>query len=224
MSRPIAVRERDWGGFCVVAGSGPSLTQEIAGLCRNVPVIAVNDAWRLFPFARILYACDNNWWAVHRGVSEFKGEKWSSHGDAFHNDKRDVARRYGLCLVRGRDEEGFSFDPRFIHYGQNSGFQAANFAGHCLGWGGRIALVGFDMRKVGGRRHFFGEHPETLRSTQRGYDLWPEIFRRAGLSLPTGIEIVNCTPESALTCFPKMNLRDALPAWARGKEMVDASL
>lgn len=205
-----------WTGFCIVAAPGPSLTEDVAQACKGFPVVAVNDAWRRIPWAEVLYACDRSWWDYHQGCPGFVGEKWSSHGNAMHDNKLDVAERFGINLVAGKDEEGFSLDPALIHYGSNSGFQAVNVALHLLGRPrrGRIALVGFDMRMVDGKRHFFGEHPPGLRQTQDGYQKWPLKFARAAEMLPFGIEIVNCTPGSALTCFKAMDLRDALPAVA----------
>jgi hypothetical protein len=200
-----------WNGLCIVAAPGPSLTEEVAEACKGHHVIAVNDAWRVLPFAEVLYAGDSSWWEYHQGVPEFAGEKWSAHGDKAHNDKRHCWLKYGLKLVRGYDRPGFSRDMAAIHYGDNSGFQAVNVAALMLGLVGRIVLVGFDMRMVDGKRHFFGEHPPELRSTQRGYSHWPQKFAEAAKSLPDGLEIVNCTPGSALKCFPMMELSEVLP-------------
>lgn len=202
--------QKCWDGLCIVAAPGPSLTPEIAEKCRDNPVLAVNDAYRLFPFAEALYACDAAWWKHHEGCKDFAGQRWSSHGDGVHNDKRPAAEEFGLRLVRGADQDGFSFDPALIHYADNSGFQAVNLAIHKLGGRGRIVLVGFDMRMVKGQRHFFGEHPKTLRATGNGYKVWPGKFARAARHLPDGLEIVNCTPGSALTCFRTMELSEAL--------------
>lgn len=205
----------DWrGGFCIVAASGPSLTPDIAAACRGHRVVAVSDAYRLLPDADILYSCDSEWWHVHQGCVSFKGERWSSHGDAFRNDKRKAAKEYGLNLVRGCDGEGFSFDPALIHYGNLSGFQAVNLAGHKIGWHGRIALVGFDMRQVDGVSHFFGDHPKGLRK-QTKYEKWAKHFAAAAKTLPPTVEIVNCTPGSAITCFRMMDIHEAPPAPAR---------
>jgi hypothetical protein len=200
-----------WSGFCIVAAPGPSLTEEVAEACKGYHVVAVNDAWRRLPFAEVLYAGDSSWWEHYRGVPEFKGEKWSAHGDRGFNDKRMCWLKHGLKLVRGRAEAGFSSDTSTIHYGDNSGFQAINLAALMLGFAGRIALVGFDMRAVEGRRHFFGEHPPELRSTRTGYSHWPAKFAEAAKSLPDGLEIVNCTPGSALRCFPMRELSETLP-------------
>lgn len=201
----------DWDGFCIVAATGPSLTPKVADLCRGHRVIAVNDAYRLMPWAELLYACDEAWWAIHEGCPDFAGERWSSHGDAMHNNKLPAAEKYGLNLVRGSDERGFSTDPKQINYGGNSGFQAVNMALHKIGWKGRVALVGFDMRKVDGKAHFFGDHPKGLTKTRVGYVNWPKAFAKAAKELPATVEIVNCTQGSAMTCFPMMELSDALP-------------
>jgi hypothetical protein len=198
-----------WDGFCIVAAPGPSLTEEVAEACKGHHVIAVNDAWRLLPFAEVLYSGSGTWWDYHRGT-EFAGERWSSHEDHV-NDRRVCWLKYGLKLVRGRDKPGFSRDGAAIHYGGNSGFQAINVALLMLGYVGRIALVGFDMRKVDGKRHFFGEHPPELRSTTNGYERWPAHFAEAAKTLPDGLEIVNCTPGSALRCFPMRDLSEVLP-------------
>jgi hypothetical protein len=161
------------------------------------------------PWADMLYACDEMWWRHHGGCPDFAGEKWSSHGLKKHNDKVNAAERYGLNLVAGHDEIGFSLDPDVIHYGSNSGFQALNIA--ILTGGNPIILVGFNMQSVGRQRHFFGNHPAGLRNTA-DYRNFARHFERAARRLPADIRIWNATPDSALTCFPKVELNDAIAA------------
>jgi hypothetical protein len=196
-----------------VAASGPSLTTEIADRCRGQHVIAINDAWRRLPFADVLYACDEAWWDIHKGASAFRGQRWSSHGSADHDDKRACADRYALNLVAGAEREGFSLDPARIHYGSNSGFQGINLG---ILFGARpveILLVGFDMRAPDGQTHFFGPHPSGLRN-DKNYGRFIPAFNVAARKLPPDIKIINCTPGSALACFPKADLNDALTAAA----------
>ncbi len=190
---------------CVVAATGPSLTQAVADACAGERVVAVNDAYRLMPYAEILYACDPEWWAIHDGCPWFKGERWSSHQPG-SNEKMNVAARYGINLIAGTDGNEFSMDPSFIRYGSNSGFQAINLAIH---FGAkRIVLVGFDMR-VNGSRHFFGDHPDPLYNRVEFESLVPN-FRMAAKALPKEIAIINATPGSRLDCFPMMTLEEAL--------------
>lgn len=198
----LAAIERRWSR-AIVAAPGPSLTPAVAAACPGGwPVIAVNDAYRRFPGATVLYACDAAWWEVHGGAADFKGEKWSCH-DAGGNDKSDAQARWGLNLVLGRHGVGFSTDPAVIHYGSNSGFQAINLA---MLWGASaIVLVGFDMT----RGHFFGNHPAPLVNNKDYARFIPE-FEAAAARLPAGVRVLNATPGSALTCFPAVDLEDAL--------------
>jgi hypothetical protein len=192
----------------VVAAPGPSLTPNVAERCRGHHAIAVQDAWRLLPWADLLYGCESIWWQAHNGCRGFRGERWSSH-DTGSNYKLDTAHAFGLRLVRGLVAVGFSADPSAIHYGGNSGFQAINLA--LLFGAARIVLVGFDMRAVDGKRHFFGDHPPALHKSGGDYRRFIPDFERAAVTLPAGVEILNATPGSALTCFPKVPLDDALP-------------
>lgn len=164
------------------------------------------------PWADMLYACDELWWRHYKGCPDFAGEKWSSHGavgSKRHNDKLKVAEEFGLNLVAGQDELGFSLDPEIIHYGSNSGFQALNIA--ILTGATPIILVGFNMQDVDKQRHFFGNHPAGLRNTG-DYRNFARHFARAAKRLPPEIKILNATPNSALTCFPKVELEDAIAA------------
>ncbi len=177
-------------------------------LLPDAHVITVNDAWRIWPYAEILYACDEKWWDVSGPPAEaFAGEKWSSHsvGPRRNDNKTACAERHGLQLVAAVDGVGFSQDPNVIHYGQNSGFQAINLA---LNFGAtEIWLLGFDMRGTAEdpKPHFFGQHPEACR---KGVDYSHHVgaFVTAARMLPDGVRILNATPGSALECFEKVTL------------------
>jgi hypothetical protein len=68
----------------------------------------------------------------------------------------------------------------------------------------RVLLLGFDM----GGDHFFGHHPEPLKNTPPArFEVFKAQFAR--FEHP-GVEIINCTPGSALRCFPQMPLSEAL--------------
>jgi hypothetical protein len=186
----------------IVAAPGPSLSSNIAEQCRAHRTIAVQDAWRLMPWADVLYACDLKWWRAHDGCKAFAGERWSTH-DTGNNDKREAAKSYGVRLVAGKPGSVFSTDPALIRYGNNSGFQGVNFA--ILSGASRIVMVGFDMQGS----HFFGDHPKPLRNPSN-FATFIRAFETAAKSLPAGVEIVNATPGSALKCFPIVPLDEAM--------------
>jgi hypothetical protein len=202
------------GEAAIVAASGPSLTPGVAEACRLAHaagthrVIAVSDAFKLMPWADALYSLDPPWWNHHK--PQFAGVKWSAH-DEIHSHKLECAARHGLRLVRAAYDPGFSTDRGLIHYGENSGFQAINLA---IRFGARvIVLVGFNMQRIDGAAHFFGEHPPGVRRGDPPYERFIKNFDTAERLLrevadaPT---IINATPATALTCFPQMSLADAL--------------
>jgi hypothetical protein len=202
--------KRDWHEKpAVVVAPGPSLSTEVTrDISRLIgwKIMLVQDAYRMVPWGDALYGCDERWWDKHQHCEDFKGVKWSSHDTrTSSNDKLACAERHGLQLVQGRTEYGFSTDPNVIHYGENSGFQAINLT--ILLGSPYIVLVGFDMRIVGGKSHFFGDHPPEL--FQRAeYQSFTKNFKMA--PAPEGVTIINATPDSALTCYPMMDFDNAI--------------
>lgn len=195
---------------CIVAATGPSLTVEVVDYIRQRKegkhCIAINTAYQRMIYADILWACDARWWEAYHGARDFAGERWSSH-HVTGDDKARIAARYNVNLVAGYRSETFSLKPDVIHYGRNGGFQAVNLA--ILLGAKPIVLVGFDMRKVDGKRHFFGDYKSGLANGEL-YQEWVRIFTNAAKRLPAEIEIINATPGSALTCFPMKRLEDVI--------------
>lgn len=164
--------------------------------------IAVNDAWRLAPWADLLYACDFAWWDHHGGVPDFRGAKVSQ-------DQRCPLKWPEILRIRGEHRPGLSLDPDCIHFGSNSGYQALNLA--VLLGAKRIVLLGFDMKPApDGRRHWFGNHPGALHR-HSPYGDWIRNFRTTLPDLErAGVEVINCTPGSALDCFPSARMEDVI--------------
>lgn len=194
------------GGTVLVTGSGPSLTQADVDYARAHvdAVIAVNDSYAFAPDATVLYAADKKWWGWHKGCvaphkvgsvsyPAFTGPlKYCLSQTAWYPDVQ--------VLSRGPDR-GITFDPMKVALGYNGVYQSINVAVH-LG-ATRIVLLGVDMRGP----HFFGHHPD---NSNAPFSLC--IQRFATLVEPlhaSGVEIVNCTPKSALTVFPMIRVVDA---------------
>lgn len=196
---------RLWSGETVVCiATGPSLTAEDCEFVRGkARVIAINDAYRLAPWADCLYACDAQWWRWHQGVPSFAGVKWSLNHSAWGKYR---AVYPDVRLLRNTGPAGLEHEPTGLRTGRNSGYQAVNLAYHY--GAARIVLLGYDMQPSGGKSHFFGEHPNGQRSP---YDQ----FRRAFQSLvkplqKAGIQVINCTRRTALLAFPTAPLEDVL--------------
>jgi len=72
----------------------------------------------------------------------------------------------------------------------------------------RVILVGYDMQRTNGMSHWHGDHPKGLGNAGKIAE-WPAEFERMAKKNP-GIEIVNCSRETALTCFPRRGLEEML--------------
>jgi hypothetical protein len=205
----LTVADKRWAGQTVIIGApGPSLPV-LAEQCRDFPrIIAVNDAVQLLPNAAICYSCDAQWWEARPGIPGFSGERWTSFSLSPKNIKSpELVAKIALKVIRGEDKPGFSLDSACIRYSSNSGFQAVNLA--ILFGADPIILIGFDMRHIDGKSHFFGNHKAPLReSTQFG--VWCAKFAKAAEMLGPTPRIINATPGSALTCFPYVPLAEAL--------------
>lgn len=192
------------GRTVVCAAGGPSLSLSqvraigIARAMDHIRVIAINDSVYPCHFADCLYACDRTWWETHHGVPGFDGRRITlKHGAAEPYPDADWLISTG--------PEGFEPDPGGLRTAGNSGYQAINLAAH-LG-ATRILLVGYDMRGDN-KAHWFGQHPESCRKNMiRPFEARAHHF--AGLVEPLrerGIEVVNCTPGSAIDAFPMGDL------------------
>jgi hypothetical protein len=206
---------KEWRGeTAVVLASGPSMTREqaeyVRGKCR---VIAVNnqgidtdcDGVRVpafAPWADVLYAADTRWWLTYKDRAfNFAGTKVTIR------DANGLPESVRLLQV----SPSAPFDPRPTHLatGGNSGYQAVHLAVH---YGAtRIIMLGFDMKEgPNKRRHWFGNHPGVLNAIGN-YGPWIRSFKQlAPVLKKMGIEALNCTPGSALDCFPKASLESVL--------------
>lgn len=194
----------DWTGQrCAIVASGPTAKTENLDVLRgNARVIAINNSWKLTPFADVLYACDSEWWERHK--PDFAGLKVSGLGGGDH--QVEVARDHG-----GVWTNKMVFQPLGkIGAGGNSGFQAINLAVQfgCVD----IALIGFDMRVDRGV-HWHGVHPKGKNPTDTNIKVWRAHLDNASASLEQrGISVVNCSAVSALTQYKKIGLEEWLTA------------
>jgi hypothetical protein len=175
------------GATVVVLGSGPSLNARDVAKVRDLPTIAVNDAHLLAPWAWMLYAADWRYWGRSPSARKFAGLKVSV--EAYLPE---------VLRLRNTGIDGFDADPSCIRTGNNSGYQGLHIAIHT--GAARVLLLGFDMK--GG--HFNGRPDGPLRRD------WLPRFAALEFLMRGRVEIINCTPQSALACFPARMLDEAL--------------
>lgn len=197
MATPWSVPRLFEGRTVAILATGPSMSQAVADTVRGrCGVIAVQDAFKLAPWADLLYGCDPEWWSHHQAHT-FAGLKVTCVDRVPHPEV--------MCL-RNTGTRGFDPDPGCIRTGSNSGYQALHVAAHT--GARRILLCGYDMHGS----HFFGPHPKPLRNTTESlFAVFIRNFDAIAAALKArGIEVFNCTPGSRLRRFPFADLGSML--------------
>ena len=153
------------------------------------------------PTANLLYACDGPWWDVyHKEVQEnFKGECYAYDPDA---------GKYGIRIVKA-DTQGVGLGRNgVIHTGGNSGFQVINLLYFLKAK--KMILLGYDMKRQGDQSHCHGNHPGSL-NRHSDYNVFVDRMKPLARDLKNeGIKVINATRSTALDCFDKQPLEQAL--------------
>lgn len=203
----------DWStATVVIIGAGPSAPADCIALGQqNFPmplkVIAINESWRLWPSADVLYASDSAWWRHAKNAGGFGGLKVSGSAEA--------AEAYGAAAVtvmRGCNEILLG-SRGVIGSGGNSGFQALNLA---VQFGARhVVLLGFDMQITDGA-HWHGRHADGLNNPDAVNTAnWRTALDGVAPALARlGVRVINATERTGLPGFERLPIDRALVSMA----------
>lgn len=178
----------DWWA---VFATGPSFKRVDAEQLRWCKTVAVNNAVFYCPWVDIQYACDAKWWRFYgKKIPWFGGQKYSY-------------QHHPGC-------ERFYRPGHFPTAGGNGGNQAMQLAyvnrdtSRPMG----IVITGFDHQHTEGQKHCHGDHPRPLGNAGSVMN-WPEAMERTAKVLKRkGVTVINCSRETALTCFPRMSVEE----------------
>ena len=186
-----------WRGRTVVcAASGPSISAEDLEMVRaaGLMLICVNNTWELAPWAEAMVAMDTAWWRAYGKKVEagFAGE------------------RVGFTSQACKFGASFTTYGHVMHNFGNSG--AAAIAAAVRGRAARVLLLGYDcLPRDDGQMHWHGNHPAPLSNPHASINRWPAQFERVGKhAREKGVQVINCSRRTALACFERMRLEEAL--------------
>ncbi len=169
----------------ICIASGPSLIRAdcLLAACSGHPIIAVNSTWRLVPECHYIYAGDLSWWKHNFHCISVPAEHWTCSMTA--------ADRYGVNLFHPVRRGAFNSGMRAIQFAVYQGAQ-------------RIILLGYDCSLENGT-HWHGDHPAKMHNPLPGeVARWQKDFSTLAAEL-SGVEIINCSRRTALTCFPQQS-------------------
>jgi hypothetical protein len=175
------------GQTVVVIASGPSLTQADCDLVEQsgLTTVAVNNAWQYARFCDALYAGDLAWWVHYYSAVDIPAEKWTL--------SQNAAQVFGINRHQSKRVKGY-----------NSGLLAIEMA---LQFGAaKVLMLGFDASIEDGL-HFHGAHPGMGNPNKAGVQRWLGYFEALAKDYNN---IINCSRKTAITCFPRQSLEEAL--------------
>jgi len=219
------------GETAVIIATGPSLSQSQLDLIQRaqltaggVKVFTINNTYQVYLDTDVHLSCDGPWWRWYWNdpmlrflAHDTSCEMWTWYPK--------FAEEFGINYIFGEEKKrGLSLDPRIVHINHGSGPMILNLAIH---YGvSKIVLVGHDMKFAPDYkpkkqdpgsipRHYFGEYPKSLQH-------WPSVKVRQGVldglieaysdikddmdARQISVDIVNCTPDSALDMFRRGEL------------------
>ena len=226
------------GGECWILGGGPSMTGQFdipesvvkdvrdgvlppsayspyLSAIHNKHTIGINVAYLIGNWIDIMFFGDNGFYLAHR-------ERLRS----FPNIKAGCSiniHQYACDGIKGlvrmpNKRFGISDNRKTVVWNGNSGAAAISLAVHT--GVKRIVLVGFDMKLQDNAQHWhqlYGIRNYSLPTIIKGkvrelpfnrhLTGFPEIAKDARKK---GVEIINASPDSAITAFPKVTVKSLL--------------
>lgn len=203
-----------------ILGGGPSINTADLSLIHDERVIGVNNTYgdplpltgpnnnmRHYEPRKWVDICwfgDLKWFRWHRRYLR------SFSGLVMHcNENTNVYKIKWIKAVRRSRTKPMGLDssPAHICWNRNSGASAINLAYH-LG-AKRVVLVGFDMRVVDNQKNYHTDH--VGEKPHDPFKRFLQVFKYIAADADKlGLEIINATPNSAITEFPITKLEDTL--------------
>ncbi|NQU87776.1 MAG: hypothetical protein HQ541_18660 [Mariniphaga sp.] len=176
-----------------VVASGESLMGFDFDRLRGKNIIAINDVLKYIPFAQVLVACDTGWNDRNKHLAQnYKGYKIMFAG------KGRPGWNYFI-------DQGMTEDKLILRNTRNTGFHAM-VAALKLG-ASKIYLLGFDITWK--KQPYFYEIPydkvREYKSSMHRKDAHLRYFEYY-----KDYNIINASPDSAITYFPKCSLDEIL--------------
>lgn len=174
----------------IICASGPSLNKSDCELISGsgLPVIAVNSTWRAVPDCEYIYAGDLRWWDANIDVLPSSASRWTCNYRAH--------KRYGLNLFDTDTRWAFNSGQRSILFAASQGAK-------------NIILLGFDC-SINCGSHWHGDHVGLDNPTAESVTRWRGEFANTARALAGKVNIINSSRQTALKCFRRLGLNEAL--------------
>lgn len=163
---------------------------------RGWKIATCNNAVNYCPDTSLHHAHDYRWWRAYYELARQTGATLTT-------TNRTAAREFKLRHFRFQRGGRWQDAPDAVAAGGPlSGLQLIQLAVK-LGGASRVILLGYDMQHTGGMAHCHGDHPAGWRNAD---DLGDKLRHFKDLAMTSPVPIINCTRETAIDCFPRMQV------------------
>lgn len=191
--------------------SSPNAYSPYMSAIHDKHVIGINVSFLIGDWIDMIFFGDNGFFLGQQGnLARFPGIKVSSHPCT-------VDLPWVKYLAKDRNHtKGISTNPKTISWNGNSGAAAISLAYHA--GAKRIILLGFDMKLDNENKQHWHDAYHRLEALKANEINKPLPFERHLLGFSEiakdakrlGVKIINASPDSAITVFDKVQLKDLI--------------
>ncbi len=188
----------------VCIASGPSLAEADIDYCRSRgwSLATCNLSFRLVPDVRCYLATDARFWKKYGdeilSTLDDSCELWT--GAQWAASRWPRVRRF-----KDQGQGAWPTGPGRACWGALSGFKLIHLVGVRETPPERIILLGYDHMHTGGKAH---HHEDYTGGWTNAASLENHTHRYEAMAGESTVPIVNASRESALECFPKVELKN----------------
>lgn len=196
-------KDRFGGQEVFIIGGGPSLKNFDFNLLNSKITVSLNSSFERMSKWTAMFWADNDWASQNLDrITAIDSLKFTAKKFCDEHIRRNIKAMGGATVLRKGGDYGYSGDIDTV-CGNNSGAMALNLVANTKPY--RIILLGYDMQFIDGQSHHHKGYVVSSPSVYR--DLFiPSINSMAPFIKKLGIEVVNCSPTSALECFNKESI------------------
>ncbi len=189
----------------------PEILTPYFEVIKDKHIIAINEAFKYLPFADMVFFGDKKFYTWNAKALRRFPKPVVTCCEHFVSDKRI---RY--IAKDQRKPRGISMRKGHLSWNANSGSAAISIAAQA--GAKRIFLLGFDMMRTKGHKHFHKGYVKVDKPTNPKRKTPTDNFDRHLLGFPKishdanlmGVKIYNVNPESQIKEFEKITLEKAL--------------
>ena len=211
MQARVPIRNEWLGEKVFIIGGGPSLKNIDINLIQGKGrVIALNNAYKIAPWADWLLFADAEWYKWHKdALVDIKMPVITSAV----NEPLEHDMKYHDFIVRWpkKGNWGLVEDPGGYLVGDNAGQVAMSLAEY-LG-AKTIVLLGFDLNAdipENQPLQWHNEHKRRSNTSMYTNSFIPNFIRTAPYYQKRGVYVCNVNPTSAIPCFPFVKFEDTI--------------